>query len=139
MQEMQEMNTVTRKEKEDAWSHAIIGAAIEVHRTLGPGFPEAIYEEAFCMELRLREIPFKRQVDVQVRYKGNVVGSGRLDLLIGDSVIVELKAVEALASVHVAQVLSYLRATGHRLGMLFDFNVRILKDGGIERVALSPL
>jgi GxxExxY protein len=136
---MQEMNTVTRKEKEDAWSHAIIGAAIEVHRTLGPGFPEAIYEEAFCMELRLREIPFKRQVDVQVRYKGNVVGSGRLDLLIGDSVIVELKAVEALASVHVAQVLSYLRATGHRLGMLFDFNVRILKDGGIERVALSPL
>jgi GxxExxY protein len=136
---MQEMNTVTRKEKEDAWSHAIIGAAIEVHRTLGPGFPEAIYEEAFCMELRLREIPFKRQVDVQVRYKGNVVGSGRLDLLIGDSVIVELKAVEALASVHVAQVLSYLRATGHQLGMLFDFNVRILKDGGIERVALSPL
>jgi GxxExxY protein len=136
---MQEMNTVTRKEKEDAWSHAIIGAAIEVHRTLGPGFPEAIYEEAFCMELRLREIPFKRQVDVQVRYQGNVVGSGRLDLLIGDSVIVELKAVEALASVHVAQVLSYLRATGHRLGMLFDFNVRILKDGGIERVALSPL
>jgi GxxExxY protein len=136
---MQEMNTVTRKEKEDAWSHAIIGAAIEVHRTLGPGFPEAIYEEAFCMELRLREIPFKRQVDVQMRYQGNVVGSGRLDLLIGDSVIVELKAVEALASVHVAQVLSYLRATGHRLGMLFDFNVRILKDGGIERVALSPL
>jgi GxxExxY protein len=136
---MQEMNTVTRKEKEDAWSHAIIGAAIEVHRTLGPGFPEAIYEEAFCMELRLREIPFKRQVDVQVRYKGNVVGSGRLDLLIGDSVIVELKAVEALASVHVAQVLSYLRATGHQLGMLFNSNVRILKDGGIERVALSPL
>jgi GxxExxY protein len=135
---MQEMNTVTRKEKEDAWSHAIIGAAIEVHRTLGPGFPEAIYEEAFCMELRLREIPFKRQVDVQVRYKGNVVGSGRLDLLIGDSVIVELK-VEALASVHVAQVLSYLRATGHQLGMLFNSNVRILKDGGIERVALSPL
>jgi GxxExxY protein len=136
---MQEMNTVTRKEKEDAWSHAIIGAAIEVHRTLGPGFPEAIYEEAFCMELRLREIPFKRQVDVQVRYKGNVVGSGQLDLLIGDSVIVELKAVEALASVHVAQVLSYLRATGHQLGMLFNSNVRILKDGGIERVALSPL
>jgi GxxExxY protein len=136
---MQEMNTVTRKEKEDAWSHAIIGAAIEVHRTLGPGFPEAIYEEAFCMELRLREIPFKRQVDVQMRYQGNVVGSGRLDLLIGDSVIVELKAVEALASVHVAQVLSYLRATGHQLGMLFNSNVRILKDGGIERVALSPL
>ena len=133
------MNTVERKAKEDAWSHAIIGAAIEVHRTLGPGFPETIYEEAFCMELRLREIPFKRQVDVQVHYKGEVVGSGRLDLLVGDSVIVELKAVEALASVHVAQVLSYLRATGHQLGMLFNFNVRILKDGGIERVALSPL
>jgi len=136
---MQEMNAVARKEKEDAWSHAIIGAAIEVHRTLGPGFPEAIYEEALCMELQLRQIPFKRQVDVQVRYKGNVVGSGRLDLLVGDSVIVELKAVEALASIHVAQLLSYLRATGYQLGMLFNFNVRILKDGGIERIALSPL
>ncbi len=133
------MNTVARKEKEDAWSHAIIGAATEVHRTLGPGFPEAIYEEAVCMELQLRQIPFKRQGDVQVRYKGNIIGSGRIDLRIGDSVIVELKAVGTLASVHIAQVRSYLRATGYQLGMLFNFNVRILKDGGKERIALSPL
>lgn len=136
---MEKMKTVAGKEKDDAWSHAIIGAAIEVHRNLGPGFPESIYEEALCMEMRLRNIPFKRQVDAQVRYKGSVVGSGRIDVLVDDSVIVELKAVEALASVHVAQVLSYLRATGYRLGLLFNFNVRILKDGGIERIALSSL
>jgi GxxExxY protein len=134
---MEEMGIATGNEKEDASSHAVIGAAIDVHRTLGPGFPEAVYEEALCMEMRLREIPFRRQVEAQVRYKGNVVGSGRLDLLIDDLIVVELKAVEALAPVHVAQLLSYLRVTGHRLGLLFNFNVRMLRDGGIERIVLS--
>jgi len=127
------------KSGDGALTYAIIGAAIEVHRTLGPGFPEAIYEQALCVEMRSRGIAYARQVDVQVRYKGEHVGSGRIDLLVNDSVIVEMKAVDAISSVHVGQVLSYLRMTGHQLGLIFNFNVRILRDGGIERVTLAPL
>ncbi len=112
---------------------------MEVHRTLGPGFPESVYEQALCVELRSRGIMYARQVDVQVRYKGEHVGLGRIDLLVNDSVIVEMKAVDAISSVHVGQVLSYLRMTGHQLGLIFNFNVRILRDGGIERITLAPL
>jgi GxxExxY protein len=122
-----------------ALTYAIIGAAMEVHRTLGPGFPESIYEQALCVEMRSRGLPFARQVGVQVRYKGEHVGSGRIDLLVNDSVIVELKAVDSISDVHIAQVLSYLRMTGHQLVLIFNFNVRILKDGGIERITLAPL
>src|SRR5512134_2947555 len=93
--------------KLDQLAHAVIGAAIEVHRLLGPGYVEAVYEEALCVELRLRGIPFMRQVTVPVDYKGHPVGEGRLDLLVGDLLVVELKAVEALAPVHSAQVISY--------------------------------
>ncbi len=127
------------KSGNDTLTYSIIGAAIEVHRTLGPGFPEAIYEQALCVEMRSRGIAYARQVDVQVRYKGEHVGSGRIDLLVNDSVIVEMKAVDAISSVHVGQVLSYLRMTGHQLGLIFNFNVSILRDGGIERVTLAPL
>ena len=113
----------------------VIGAAIEVHRALGPGLLEACYEEALCAELTLQQIPFTRQPQVELFYKNRSVGTGRLDLLVDDQLVVELKCVEALAGVHTAQVLSYLRASGHRLGLLINFNVPVLKDG-IKRIVL---
>ncbi|MBN1966572.1 MAG: GxxExxY protein [Anaerolineae bacterium] len=117
-------------------AHAVIGAAIEVHKALGPGFLESVYEEALCVELRLRHIPFSQQPIVNVDYKGHPVGEGRLDILVDDALVVELKAVEALAPIHTAQVLSYLQATGHQLGLLINFNVPMLKRG-IQRIVLS--
>lgn len=123
-------------EQVDGLAYAVIGAAIEVHRLLGPGFLEAVYEQALAVELRLRGIPFSRQAVVAVNYKGQLVGEGRLDLLVGNALIVELKAVDALAPIHFAQVISYLKMTGHQLGLLINFNVPILKEG-IKRVVRS--
>ena len=120
----------------DRLAPAVIGAAIEVHRSLGPGFLESVYEEALCIELDVRRIPFERQWPVAVNYKGHPVGEGRLDLLVGGVLVVELKAVEGVAPIHVAQVMSYLKATGHRLGLLINFNVPFLKNG-IKRIVLS--
>ncbi|WP_437874724.1 GxxExxY protein [Sorangium sp. So ce513] len=111
----------------------VIGAAIEVHRVLGPGFLESVYEEALGVELSLRRIPFRRQVVVGVDYKGQVVGEGRVDMLVADRLLVELKAVEHLAPIHVAQLLSYLKATKLRHGLLVTFNVPALRLG-IKRV-----
>jgi len=120
----------------DTIAHYVIGAAIEVHRALGPGYLECVYEDALCVELELNGIPFKRQVALAVKYKGKCVGEGRLDLLVADQLVVELKAVEDLLSIHRAQVISYLKATGRELGLLINFNVPILKDG-VKRVVLS--
>ena len=120
----------------DKLAHAVIGAAIEVHRILGPGFLESVYEEALCIELKQRGIPFKRQVVVGVEYKGEMVGEGRMDILVKDELIVELKTVDCLAPIHVAQSLSYLKATKRSLGLLINFNVPVLKDG-IKRVVLT--
>ena len=120
-------------ERVDELAHIVIGAAIEVHKVLGPGFLESVYEEALCFELQMRGIPFERQAAIAVNYKGCEVGEGRLDLLVGSVLIVELKAVSELAPVHSAQVISYLKATGHKLGLLINFDVRMLKDG-IKRV-----
>jgi len=117
-------------------SNVVIGAAIEVHRTLGPGLLESVYEEALCIELKLRGMPFVRQALVPVTYKGHAAGEMRLDLLVGNTLIVELKAVDELAQVHSAQLLSYLRLTGHQLGLLINFNVPLLRSG-IKRLALS--
>ncbi len=117
-------------------SDAVIGAAIEVHRHLGPGYLEAVYDAALAIELRLRDIPFERQVAVPVLYKGYDLGEGRLDLLVGKELLVELKAVENLAPIHRAQVLSYLKATGLHLGLLINFNVPVLKSG-IRRIVRS--
>ena len=117
------------------FANRVIGAAIEMHRNLGPGFLESVYEEATAVEPRLRSIPFTRQTVYSVDYKGHAVGASRLDLLVGDCLPVELKPVEALAPIHTAQALSYLRATKHRLALLINFNVSVLKDG-IKRVAL---
>ena len=121
----------------DALAHAVIGAAIEVHSTLGPGYIESVYQNSLEIEFRLRGIPFKPQYPVHVSYKGHEVGEGFLDFLVDDRLIVELKAVEALAPVHTAQVISYLKGTGLHLGLLINFHVPRLKEGGIRRVVYS--
>ncbi|MEK6302603.1 MAG: GxxExxY protein [Acidobacteriota bacterium] len=123
-------------EETDRLANAVIGAAIEVHRVLGPGYLESIYEEAMCVELRARGIAFVRQPSFAVAYKDNPIGKSTLDLLVGGLLVVELKAAERLAPIHSAQVISYLRATGHHLGLLINFNVRLLKDG-LKRIILS--
>ena len=119
--------------KDEELAHAIIGAAIEVHRLLGPGFLESTYERALCHELALRGVTFERQKELIVRYKDLDIPGQRLDLLVGGRVIVDLKTVEALAPIHQAQILSYLKTTGLRLGLLINFKVQVLKDG-IKRV-----
>lgn len=100
---------------------SIIGAAIEVHKTLGPGFIEAVYEEALAIELRERKIPFERQLPISVLYHGYVVGLHRLDFLVDDQVVVELKAVKDLTENHFAIVRSYLRATDRMHGLMLNF------------------
>jgi GxxExxY protein len=120
----------------DELAHAVIGAAIEVHRHLGPGFLESTYEEALSYELQLRCIPFERQKELNLSYKGRALGKNRLDFLIGESLLLELKAVEALGDIHKAQVISYLKAIGKNLGLLINFNVPVLRDG-IQRVVHS--
>ena len=120
----------------DELAHDVIGAAIEVHRALGPGYTENVYEEAFCIEMANKNISFERQVKVAVNYKGQKVGEGRLDLLVAKVLLVELKVVEMLAPIHQAQLLSYLKMTHLKLGLLINFNVPILKQG-IKRVVLS--
>ncbi|MHB1141949.1 MAG: GxxExxY protein [Sulfuricaulis sp.] len=123
-------------EKLDQLARAIIDAALEVHRHLGPGYLESIYEEALAVELALRDLPFVRQIPIPVQYKGQPVGQGRLDFLVDNALVVELKAVEALLPVHKAQVISYLKATGHQLGLLMNFNVPVLGQG-IQRIIYS--
>lgn len=117
-------------------AYAVIGAAIEVHRVLGPGFLESVYQEALDVEFRLRGISFQPQKTIAVSYKGYQVGENRLDFMVSDALIVELKAVDALTSIHSAQVISYLKVTGCQLGLLINFNVPILKEG-IRRIILS--
>src|SRR3972149_1654237 len=122
--------------KTDELAKAVIGAAIEVHRVLGPGYLESVYEEALAVELKLRGIPFERQKGMNVDYKGHAVGENRLDLLVDGCLLVELKAVESLAPIHSAQVISYLKAMQLPLGLLINFNVPLLK-AGIKRIILS--
>lgn len=114
----------------------IIGAAIEVHKTLGPGLLESAYEECLAREFVLRSLPFERQKPVPVIYKDVKLECGyRLDFLVAHSVVVELKAVEGITSVHEAIVLTYLRLSGCKVGLLLNFNVVVLKDG-IRRYVL---
>ncbi len=123
------------EEKEEAAAKQLIGAAIGVHKELGPGYHEPLYEEALAIELGLRQISYSRQRPFAVDYKGYKVGQGRLDLLVDECVIVDLKTVESLAPVHLAQMLSYLKAMKLRLGLIINFNVPLLKEG-IRRVVL---
>ncbi|MGA3162972.1 MAG: GxxExxY protein [Verrucomicrobiota bacterium] len=122
----------------DELARDVIGAAIEVHRHLGPGFLESVYEEALCVEMADRRIPFERQKEIGVLYKGRTIGRHKIDLLVGQLLVVELKTVEALAEIHNAQVISYLKATGLSLGLLINFNVSILKNG-IQRVVYTDI
>jgi GxxExxY protein len=115
--------------EDEELAHKIIGAAIEVHRLLGPGFLEAVYEKALMHELRLRGLTAEKQKDILVPYKDIQIEGQRLDLLVGGRVILELKAVSELHPLHQAQLLSYLKATGLRLGLLINFNVPVLKAG----------
>lgn len=118
----------------DELTEKIIGAAIEVHKTLGCGLLESIYEEALCVELMYRDIQFERQVFIDVVYKGTIIKGQRLDLLVNKEVIVELKSVSLLPDVAMAQVLSYLKATGLKRALLINFGEQRLVDG-IRRIS----
>jgi GxxExxY protein len=120
----------------DRLAYAVIGAAIDVHRALGAGHAEVVYRNALCVELRHRGIPYQTEFPYTVTYRNEIVGQGRLDLLVGGVLVVELKAVEAIAPVHVAQLIGYLKAIDASLGLLINFNAKQLKDG-IRRVALT--
>jgi len=116
-------------------TEVIIGSAIEVHRELGPGLLESTYEECLCFELSERDIQFQRQSILPVAYKGRRLDCGyRLDILVADTVVVEVKSVAKLESVHEAQLLTYLRLGGWRAGLLINFNVPVLKQGIRRRV-----
>ena len=117
-------------------AYAVIGAAIEVHRVLGPGFLESVYHQALKLEFQMRGVPHKSKHPVAINYKGHQVGEGELDFLVGDVLVVELKAVEKLSPINEAQVISYLKTTKHPLGLLINFNVPVLKEG-IKRIIVS--
>jgi len=114
----------------DTLTGAVVGAAIDVHRGLGPGLLESVYDQCLAWELRTRQIPFKRQVPVAVTYKDIQFGIGyRVDFLVADQLVVELKAVEKTLPIHHAQVLTYLRLMGHHRALLINFNAPRLVDG----------
>lgn len=119
----------------DELTEKIIGAAIEVHRVLGPGLLEAIYEEALCVELSLRGLAVHRQVEIDVDYKGHVIKGQRIDLQVEGQVVVEVKCVSRLPDIATAQVLSYLTATALKRGLLLNFATTRLVDG-IKRISL---
>ncbi len=122
----------------DSLTESVIGLAIEVHRTLGPGLLESAYEECLCFELKANDISFERQVALPVVYKAVKLDCGyRMDLVVDDRLVVELKTVEKILPVHEAQLLTYLRLSGIRTGLLLNFNTSVLKDGIKRRKALK--
>ena len=126
--------TLRAAERANALSKVVIGACIEVHRQLGPGLLESAYEICLCRELQSLSIPFERQKLLPVRYKGELVDAGyRLDLVVDNCLLVELKSVEQLLPIHGAQVLTYLKLSEIKLGLLINFNVVMLKQG-VKRV-----
>jgi len=127
---------VPEGEMHDELTDRVIGAAIEVHRHLGPGLNEALYEAALCHEFEIRSIPLARQVVFDVRYKEKIIGTTRIDLLVADKLIVELKCCDSIGAIHRSQCITYLRVTGKTISLLINFNVEILKDG-IKRVSLT--
>jgi GxxExxY protein len=115
-------------------TESVIGASVEVHRSLGPGLLESAYEECLCHELHLRGIAFERQVPLPVEYKGIKLDCGyRLDIVVANAVILEIKCMEHVLPVHEAQLLTYLKMTGKRVGLILNFNVPALARGGIIR------
>ena len=130
---------MVEQNKYNLLSEQIIGSAIEVHKALGPGLLESAYESCLCHELKLRDIPFERQVELPVSYKGVKLDAGyRIDLVVNGLIIVELKAVERLEAIHEAQLLTYLRLSNHWLGLLINFNVAQMRFGIKRLVSGTP-
>ena len=116
-------------------THEIIGAAIAVHEVLGPGLLESAYQACMCRELSLRGIPFRSEVDLPIEYRGCRLDCGyRIDFIVDDHVVVELKSIERFSSIHESQLLTYLRLSKVRVGLLINFNVPVLRKGVIRRV-----
>lgn len=114
----------------DSLTGAIIGAALEVHRQLGPGLLESAYEECLCRELSLNNLEFRRQVPLPVVYKGLKLDCGyRMDIVVANQVIIEVKSVDGVHPIHEAQLLTYLKLSGIRIGLLINFNSVVVKDG----------
>jgi GxxExxY protein len=131
-----EMNYPPLQEKDEAIARAIVDSAYAVHSAIGPGLLESVYETCFCHELKKRSMSFRRQVSIPIVYDGMMFNEGlRLDVVINETVICELKAVETMHPVFTAQLLTYLKLTGKRLGFLINFNVPIIKHG-IKRIIL---
>jgi len=128
-------NTETELKRINSISERVIGCAIEVHKQLGPGLLESVYESALCVELELAGLQFQQQVPLSVSYKGRVIGDLRLDLLVENLVVIEIKSVDRIEPVFEAQILSYLKLSGKRLGLLINFNNRLVKTG-IQRFIL---
>ena len=137
IQNLHHRDTETQRETQrDSLSETVIGAAIEVHRILGPGLLESAYEECLCHELECRQIAFQKQVELPVQYKDITLNCAyRLDIVVENQLVLELKAVDKLLPVHNAQLLTYLRLSGLSTGLLLNFNVPVLKDG-VKRMKL---
>jgi GxxExxY protein len=124
------------KTRLDQLSSKVIGAAIEVHKTIGPGLLESAYEECLCHEMGLRGIKYERQKPLPVVYKGKKLDCGyRLDIVVEEKIIVEMKSCERVEPIHKAQLLTYLKLSGLSLGLLLNFNVPVMKDGVIRMVS----
>ena len=116
-------------------SNKIIGAAIEVHKSLGPGLLESTYEECLCYELKLRNISFERQISLPVTYKEKLLECGyRIDILVEKSIVLELKAIDKIEAIHKAQLLTYLKLSNISLGLILNFNVPVMRDGIVRIV-----
>ena len=131
---MELLNIKNITKKIDVTSNHIIGAAIKVHKTLGPGFLESIYHNSIKIELKKCNLPFETEKVILIKYEDALVGEHRLDLVVNNEVVVELKAVQDITDIHIAQVISYLKASGLKLGLILNFSKKIID---IKRVVLG--
>jgi GxxExxY protein len=127
--------TSTLPEETEETISRVIGCAMTVHRELGPGFLESVYATALCLEMTANGLPYERECSVAVNYRGTLIGGQRIDLIVADAVIVELKAVTRVDPVFQAKLISYLRTTGLRAGLLINFNAPLLKEG-LKRIVV---
>ena len=135
LQEIANENSTFTHYPEQALTRGIISAAMEVHRALGPGLLESAYQACLCHELKLRGLEFERQIDLPIAYKEVKLACGyRIDMIVGNRVVVELKSVQQILPVHEAQLLTYMRLTGIHVGLLINFNVAVLKNGIKRRI-----
>jgi len=135
---VEQRDSETVRPENDPLTERIIGACIEVHRRLGPGLLESAYEVCLCRELELRGFRFARQVPVAITYRGATVDCAyRIDVLVEDRIAIELKAAETLLPLHAAQLLTYMKLARLPIGLLVNFNVKVLRDG-LRRVSLHP-